>query len=80
MTISGIFPHVVKNMLKSCCPKSKIQFGQDFDGIESIDNSAQNGGDIDIYFPLYGNCLFMDNFFWGPFSASRGKFWRPHPI
>ena len=45
---------MVKNMLNFCCPKSKIDYGRDFDGIESIDRMAQDGGDIDIYFPLYG--------------------------
>ena len=52
--VSGMLPHITKEMVKYCCPQSKITFGYHFGSISDVEEHFQDETFIDISFPLYG--------------------------
>lgn len=52
---SGILPNLVDEMVKFCCPKSKITFGDHFGSISDVEHHfEQEMNHIDITYPIYG--------------------------
>ena len=52
--LSGIIPHMVKEMVNYCCPSSSITFGNHFGSIRDVEDHFQDETFIDISFPIYG--------------------------
>lgn len=51
-------PHVVREVMNYCCPKSAITFGHQFTSINDIENHYSTDPELDISFPLYGKHVF----------------------
>ena len=47
-------PHVVREVMNYCCPKSDITFGHQFTSISDIEKHYSDDPELDISFPLYG--------------------------
>jgi len=52
--VSGILPHVTKDIMKYCCPKSVVSYGHYFKSILEIEEHFEDDPEIDISFPVYG--------------------------
>ena len=57
ITSSGIVPHVLREILGYCCPKSKVTFGHHFVSMKDIEEHYSNDPEIDFSYPVYGKCI-----------------------
>jgi len=52
--LGGIMPHVAREVMNYCCPKSQITFGHQFTSISDVEKHYSDDPELDIAFPLYG--------------------------
>lgn len=52
--LSGIIPHITRDAMRFCCPKSNFTFGHLFNSILDIEEHFESDTEIDLSFPVYG--------------------------
>eukprot|EP00111_Clytia_hemisphaerica_P020644 TCONS_00060853-protein len=54
LTLFGIMPHAIREIMGYCCPKSNVTYGHQFLSIKAIEDHYSDDPELDLSFPLYG--------------------------
>ena len=57
LVASGIFPHITKQLIENCCPKSRITYCKVYPTITDIRDGIENDSTLDISYPVYGKFI-----------------------
>ena len=76
LVLSGIVPAIMSDILKYCCPSSKVTYGELYNSIPQAEARYEADRNLDFTFPLYGldgktTTLYKDNPFISLVEAPR---------